>query len=56
MSIASELANCCRGKRKKGFEFTGSGSGFDRYMSCSQKSVACFRGFGLKGAGHTFGG
>lgn len=40
MSISSELANCWRGNMKNGFELTGSGSGFDRYMSCSQYSVA----------------
>lgn len=40
MSIASELAKCWRGNMKNGFELTGSGSGFDRYISCNQYSVA----------------
>lgn len=41
MSISSELAKCWRGNTKKGFEFTGKGSGLDRYISCNQYSVAC---------------
>lgn len=44
MSISSELANCWRGNMKNGFEFTGKGSGFDRYMSCNQYSVAWWKG------------
>lgn len=44
MSISFEVANLWRGNKKNGFELTGKGSGFDRYMSWSQYSVACVDG------------
>lgn len=40
INISAEVSKCWRGNRKNGFELTGKGSGFDRYMSWSQYSVA----------------
>lgn len=42
MSICSDVAKFWRGNMKNGFELTGNGSGFDKYISWSQYSVAWF--------------
>ena len=40
ISISAELPNSWRGNKKNGFELTGKGIAFDKYISCNQNSVA----------------